>query len=277
MPNFFGMLYFYNMFRKLFKTALFWSAVVIFGLMLLNWQGLLATPKNLIYQLTQPAQNSSSQMAFKISHFFSFFADKDKLIKENSGLKDKIKELEAEIADLGEIARENEFLKQQLSLPSERQRQIVLADVIGQEPTNLGKYLLISAGSNSALQEDSAVIVAGNILVGRIIEVGKNSSKVLLINDGSSLVNALVQENRTKGIVKGKGTNELVMDLILQENEVVDEQKIITSGLAGIYPRGLLIGKIAKVMSSDPQIFQQAKIEPAADFDSLEKVFVIVE
>ena len=79
-------------------------------------------------------------------------------------------------------------------------------------------------------------------------------------------------------MVKGSQETKLIMDLVLQEESLEEGQSIITSGTAGIFPAGLLIGRIDKVLSSDPQIFQQAEITvPVVDFSRLEKVFILTK
>jgi len=107
--------------------------------------------------------------------------------------------------------------------------------------------------------------------------VFESFSKIQSIIDSNSRVNALIQGSEINGLIKGGQENDLVIDLLPQGEFIEQGQLVVTSGLSGFFPNGLLIGKIEKVISSDVQISQMAKIESAVDFDKLEKVFVIIK
>ena len=123
------------------------------------------------------------------------------------------------------------------------------------------------------------MIAAGNLLVGRIVEVADSFAKVQSIIDSSSRVNALISAkdgSEITGLVKGDQGLNLIIDLLPQGETIEQGQLIVTSGLTGLFPAGLLIGQIEKVISSDVQISQMAELKPAVDFENLRKVFIIV-
>jgi rod shape-determining protein MreC len=113
--------------------------------------------------------------------------------------------------------------------------------------------------------------------VGRIVEVGFTSSKVLLIIDARSSVNALVQRSRASGVVEGILGGTLAMKYISQDQEVSVGDVILTSGLGGNFPKGIVIGQVVGVHQQDIEMFQQAQVRPTVDLGHLERVLVITD
>jgi len=253
--------------------SLFVVAVFIFS----NWQGWLETPKDIFFRLTGQGQKIIYQFSLRTDNFIRFFVSIKGLEQENIRHKQNNERLLGELALLREVSRENEFLREQIALSAAEPNQLILADVIGYNLSGLEKYLLINKGERDGVKEKAAVITAGNVLVGQITETLETFSKVRLISDPSSRVNSIIQESRTMGLVKGDRGLDFFIDLLPQGRDIKKGETIISSGLAGFFPSGLLIGHIQEIISSDAQISQTAKIDPAADFTRLEKVFVIVE
>jgi rod shape-determining protein MreC len=116
-------------------------------------------------------------------------------------------------------------------------------------------------------------------LVGKIVQLGHNAVKVLLLIDSGSSVNAMIQRSRAGGVVYGQrgptGTTPLVMRFIPQGEEIKPGDRVITSGLGGIFPPGIAIGQVAQVRQKDTDMFQEATIEPFVDFARLETVLVV--
>ena len=259
--------------RKFIKP--FFLIAIILGLIFFNRLDWLEGPKDIFYQLTLPLQRSIYQLRSQVNNFFDFIFSLKELNQENIKLKEEKQRLQAVIAQLREVAQENQFLRQQLDLPEPTQWSMILANVIGQDSQNLSQYIFIDRGQKNGVREAAAVMTAGNILVGRVLESFKQTAKILLITDPNSKINALIQESRIAGLVRGDQPSGLIMDLVPQEKEVLVGQTVITSGLTGLFPKGLLIGQIKEVIISDPEVFQKIKLQPAADFEELERVFII--
>jgi len=111
--------------------------------------------------------------------------------------------------------------------------------------------------------------------VGRISEVTESTSKVLLINDPSSAVNAILQSSRLNGVVRGTPSGDLVMDYIPQGEEFSVGEAVLTSGLGGRVPRGIPIGQVVEIRQRDIDVFQQAVVHPTVNFPRLELVMVV--
>jgi len=261
--------------RKIFSHAFILSLLIIAGLIFLNSQGWLKIPQDIFFKLTGFSQKISYQFSLKTNNLINFFASINKLNQENIKLKKENEELLSHLVQFKETARENEFLRKQIGLTFGESKQLILANVIGQNLSHFEKSLLINQGAKDGVKEKAIVITAGNFLIGQVIEVGDSFAKVKLIVDPNSLVNVLIQESGVTGLVKSNQGLNLTVDLIPQWETIMEGQTVVTSGLAGIFPSGLLIGQISQVVSIDVQVFQGAKIKPAVDFRTLERVFII--
>ncbi len=263
------------MLRKIFSHPFILSLLIIVGLIFFSSQGWLKTPQDIFFRLTGFGQKIGYQFSLKANNLINFLTSINKFNQENIQLTKENKKLLSQLVQLKEAARENEFLRRQIGLVSEESPQLILADVIGQNLSNFEKCLLINRGAQDGLKEKAIVITAGNFLIGQVIELGNSFAKIQLITDPNSRVNALIQESGVTGLVKsGQGLN-LTVDLIPQGEIIEEGQTVVTSGLAGVFPSGLLIGQINQVVLIDVRVFQEAKIKPAVDFKKLDKVFVI--
>lgn len=272
--------------RKIFSSKLVSFLVVVAIILLLiflNFKGLLEGPKNVVYKIFSTFQKIFYSVSNKISDFFSFFFSINRTIKENSLLKEQNVKLLIEVSQLKEIARENEVLREQLNLESSQKnrlsetKKMILANVLGQDPTSFGQYLFIDKGKKDNLTVNLPVTKAGGILIGKISEVSQSSSKVLLLTDQNSLVNVITQKNRATGILKGEAGLNLILEMIPQTEKIEKGELVLTSGLGGIFPKGLIIGEIEKIISSDIEVFKKAKVKPSFDIKDLEIVFVMSE
>jgi len=202
-------------------------------------------------------------IAQKLFIFFKTIIFINQLHQENIALFAQNQKLLGSNTKLNEVQRENIFLRQQLNLESEQDFKLALASVISS-----GQAFLIDKNI-----ENKPVILPGGILIGLI----EKNGRVKLITDPQSKINALIQETRVQGIVRGDHGLGLIMDLPVDEAEPEKGQMVITSNQAQEFPQGLLIGRITDVSKSDNQIFQKIRIQPLFNPKDLERVFVIVD
>lgn len=250
---------------------------VIVLLIFLNFDFVRTLIFNAFYKISLPFLKFFYWINLKLTNFFSSFFSLRDLIQENAKLKQENRNLFSENISLKEVARENEVLRQVLNISLPKKSQLIIANVIGYNPQNLGEYILINKGSLDGLKEDLSVIDANKNLIGKIIEVHNRFSKVLLITDSNSRVNALVSDSadRPRGIVKGEHGLNLIMEMLPRQIKIEKGQTVITSGLNDNFPKGLIIGQIQEIIFSETDIFQKVTIKPAIDFNKLEEVFVI--
>ncbi len=201
------------------------------------------------------------------------------LLAENRELKQGVRALEERVSRLKEYERENEELRKLLQFREKSKLEEVLAgsmgtEVVGRNPTNWYRTLVIDRGERDGLKRNM-VVVSREGLVGRITEVGFTTSQVMLILDEESCVSAIVERTKEHGIVEGKLTHTLRMKYLSGKTEVMAGDVVYSSGLGGIYPKGLLIGRVKNVERADYGLTMSAEVEPAVDFSRLENVLVL--
>lgn len=152
----------------------------------------------------------------------------------------------------------------------------VVGRVIGRDPSNLQRYITLDVGRQAGIARNMPVVTDRG-LVGRISDVGDGWSRVRLIIDASSLVNALAQSTRASGLVQGQADGSLVMRAVPQGDTISVGDTVFTSGLGGSFPRQILIGQITEVERKDYELYQTAAVQPTVDFDHLEVVLVITD
>jgi len=203
-------------------------------------------------------------------------ADLKNLINENYELKNENQGLLLRLAGLNEAANENKLLRQQLQISPSFESKIVMGNLIGFDPGNLGKYFLINKGRKDGIKDNQAVIFSGGFLVGKVMETGDIWSKVLPLGDPASSVFALSQDSRVGGVVKGDFGVGLVLEVVPQQKQIQEGEIIITSGLNDFLPKGLIIGQAENRISLESEAVQKIKIKPSVNYREIETVFVIL-
>lgn len=266
--------------QKFFKNRIFiYVAIFVAIFVLLNIiipEKYLSAPiRNAFYKIISPLASSLYKGGESSGGFLDRISKIRRLDEEKSNLEKKVAELITENSKLHELERENELLKNQLGLKEElKNSEFIAADVIGRGPTNISNTLLLNKGSDNGLAEGMPV-VTNNMLLGKLTDVSSDHSRVLLIVDPASVINVMVQETRAAGILKGEAGFNLKIESVPQEAPLKKGQRIVTSGLGGTLPKGLIIGEAEEIKSSESEIFQSARVKPYADFNHLEVVFII--
>ncbi|MGH7885607.1 MAG: rod shape-determining protein MreC [Thermodesulfobacteriota bacterium] len=194
--------------------------------------------------------------------------------KENELLIKEVDNLRNEYYKLEELKMQNERLKDLLNYKDEHAEKVVSANVIAGSPSIIRpEFLMIDKGENSGVSRDMAVSTNLGV-VGRVHSAGKNNSMIMLITDPLSSIDAIVHRTRERGIVKGIG-NKCLMQYIENKENIAVGDKIISSGKDGIFPKGILIGTIAKIEPNGG--LYEAVIEPEINTNTLEEVLIILE
>jgi rod shape-determining protein MreC len=197
---------------------------------------------------------------------------------ERNELQRQVRELEKHNSQLIEYESENRRLRQILNFAENTGFDGPVADVIGRDPSNWVKSITINRGSADGLRPGLAV-VDGNAVVGQTTTVNAHSARVLLLTDNSSAIDALAQTSRAEGTAEGgfgRASLRLRYVLKLKEFEVNVGERIIASGMDGVFPKGVLIGVVSKVDPLARGLFQEIVLEPSVDVYRLENVMVII-
>lgn len=207
--------------------------------------------------------------------FFATLATLSKLARQNAELNQKIDELSFDNARLQSAKNENITLRRALNFKETIEYETIPAEVRSQDPTGFSQTIVINKGLNDGVILGQAVIVSPGVLVGRVTKTSSSTSEATLITDPSMTINGEVADSGARGLVKGEHGISLILDLVTQNEVIKSGDKIITSGLSGDFPRGLLVGEINAIKTSSSELFQQAFVSPITDLKNLNFVFVV--
>ncbi|HEY6769377.1 MAG TPA: rod shape-determining protein MreC [Candidatus Sulfotelmatobacter sp.] len=194
---------------------------------------------------------------------------------ENRDLKAQLDRMSLEQVRLREDAAQARRLQSLLAFKEQYITKTVAAQVIGSSGSDLSRGVYLDKGSKDGIQPDMAVITSGGI-VGKVLRVYPSTSLVLLINDQSSGVGAVLEKTRLQGVIRGTPAGEVVLERVMSDEEVSPGEPILTSGGDQIFPKGLPVGTIARV-GARKDLFLNITIKPSANLDQLEEVLVIVQ
>jgi rod shape-determining protein MreC len=198
------------------------------------------------------------------------------LEKENQVLKKELQELKLQMNRYREAELANERLRALLNFKKSIATPLLPAQIVAFDPSGWFQTILIDKGRNDGVVLDMAVVSAEG-LVGRVIGVGKHHAKVLLILDGNSAVDAYIQSSRARGVLVGLGRELCLLKYVQRNEDVQVGDKVISSGMGGVFPKGLLVGTVQEVVRGSSGLFQRVEVEPAVNFSRLEEVMVVIQ
>ena len=194
-------------------------------------------------------------------------------VKENIELKRQLGEALEIKNRYEELELENIRLKKFANFTSSA-HTYTAARIIARDPSPWFQTIMIDKGLEDGLRKGSPAMVSEGI-VGQVIEVSGNFSRILLITDRNSAVDALIQNSRVRGMVKGNNEDNCSFVYTLRKDEVKEGETVISSGLDQVFPKGLMIGRVLKVTKDQSHLFQDITIETSVDFEKIEEVLVL--
>ncbi len=195
--------------------------------------------------------------------------------RANLRLKAQINLLELENSGYKEVLLANERLQELFKFQESTDATLIPAMVTGWDCSGMFKSIIIDRGSRERVAINMAVVNSEGI-VGRVVSVSTDYSQVLLVTDQNSAVDGVVQSSRGRGMVKGSGTDECYFDYVIKTCEIKPGDAIVTSGLGGIFPKGLCLGMVKSVEDSPYKLFKDVRVIPAVNFNKLEEVLIIL-
>lgn len=195
---------------------------------------------------------------------------------ENQKLRDQLRDQALDLHRLEELRLENERLKMILGFRESQPLKYLAAKIIGRDPSSFYRTLIIDRGVGDGLEEQMPV-VSPQGLVGYVFQTSQWSSRVLLINDVNSTVDAVVQRSRTRAIVGGALDGSLILKFLPRRQDIEAGDRLVTSGLGGRYPSGFEIGKVLSIRRDPHHVLEEVVVEPAVDFDSIEEVLIVLK
>ena len=233
-------------------------------------------PKKLVMTIVAPFLRAIQNSSAFFSSLWTGYVDLRYVRQENRTLQEEVDRLRSEEMFLLEAKRENERLRQILQLREHISPPAIAARVIGKDPSNWFRSILIDKGFKEGINKNTAVFCPQG-LVGRVTEVMERTSRVQLITDPNCAVGALVQPSRVGGVVVGEVGPFCRLKFLPQDAEIQVGDSVLTSGLSGLSPKGIPIGTVSAVYKKENALFQEAEVLPRVDLFSLEEVLIIAK
>ncbi len=222
-----------------------------------------------------PFQNTVTHSIRFVKNVWSQYFFLISVAKENENLKKALSYAIGENEKRNEIELTNYRLRKLLNFKKAIAHQVLPAEVVGKDPSPWYQAILIDKGKSDGVEKGQPVVIPEGI-AGQVTEVLNNYSKVLLIIDQNSAVDALVQRTRARGVIKGDSTDRYLFKYVLRKHDVRVGDTIVSSGLDGVFPKGLRIGYVSEVVKPSSGIFQDVTVAPFIDFEKLEEVLVLL-
>lgn len=230
----------------------------------------------------------------KISHKTSDFFDDIRRIptinEENNKLKEKISELEKQNRRYEDIIGKTDYLKREDALLRETalnllESQIVESQIVGKEPGNWFDRFTIDKGLNDGVKKGDTVVQAIEIehgvivegIVGRVVDVGSNWSKIVTVIDELSRLAFKIIRTQDGGVISGGLDSTITGYLFDNKADIIKGDKIMTSGLGGVYEKDIFVGEVSEVTSDDNDLIKEISVKPAIDFKKIYKVYIILD
>ena len=261
--------------------VLFAVAVIAVSLAVMSFFTTTSSPlANAAQVITSPFRTAFTAVADWFNDKQAYYADYKALEKENQELRDQIAKMERSVRQAEADSAENKRLRELLNLrPQEEKWELESATILERSSSNWTRSFTLSKGTDCGIAVHDAVITSEGFLVGTVSKVGTNWCTVLCITDTDTSLGALVFRTDEIGVAEGDfqlmDEGQLKLSYLSPEAQLLNGDLIVTSGLGGYLPSGLVIGSVEEVKLDDSGSTQYAVLSPSADFDALTEVFVI--
>lgn len=255
-------------------------AVVLGLLVFLHGLGIIRPLEDALLFLVKPVSGKLYAWGTGINSSYNENREKADLLAEINRLQQEATELTIQDSHWREVADENQKLRNQLNFIAANKFKVVLANIIAQEDsfsaTEDSRDLVIDKGRKDGLRPDYGVLSPDGAIIGKVVEVNDTSSRICLVTSpGCQLAASLQNEDKTKGITNGNLGLTIDMNYIPQLEKINIGDTVVTSGLGGNIPRGLVIGKVSELKSESNEVWQAATIEPLVNLNDLTVVSIV--
>ncbi|MBU5311206.1 rod shape-determining protein MreC [Tissierella carlieri] len=239
--------------------------------------------EKLVGNILTPIGKISNSIGKNISDFFGNLKNIAKLKEENESLKKQIAQLEEENRNYLEIIGRTDYLKNEAKLLDKTSFNLISAQIAGKEPGNWFDRFTIDKGLKDGIKKGSTVVQGIEIeqntviegIVGRVVDVGPNWSKVVTVVDEISSISFKVLRTQDGGIMSGSIDGEISGYLFDNKADIIKGDKLFTSGLGGAFVKDIYIGEVDEVVSDDEDLMKKIQVKPAINFKKIYNVFVI--
>jgi len=232
-------------------------------------------PGRIAISLIAPFQKASSSSIRFLRDIWQHYFFLVHAAKENEYLEKELGKAFERNIQLKELKLSNSRLRSLLNFQEKITDRVLSAEVIGKDPSPYFKTILVDKGKNDGVEKGMAVVIPKGI-AGQITDVSSHYSKVLLIIDHNSAVDALVQSDRARGIIQGDAAGQCFLKYVLRKHDIAIGDTVVSSGMDGIFPKGLGVGVVSSVIKPKSGIFQEVTVTPYVDFEKLEEVLIVL-
>jgi rod shape-determining protein MreC len=274
------------------QPGLLTALIVLSLLMTTMWyregdRGVLHRFRGGVQAATTPVGAAGEYLTSPVRRMLAWVGDIGVSRSEFDALQKQNEKLRYAVAALEEARLENARLQSLVSFTQAAEVKALGAHVIGR-PTQYDRVITLDRGTADGVEEGMPVVgtlelpsrtteaSAAGGLIGQTIDVTAHSAKVRLINDQSSGVAAMIQSNRANGIVRGSIEGGLSLEFVSHETTVRAGDVVITSGMGGVYPKGLVVGEVTKVVNLPSTLYQDLTLLPSANLSGSEEVLILV-
>jgi len=265
-------------FLRKYKTVIFVAALLVIVLTMiflnLKYSSDRSFLREIVLETTAPAQKALNVSLSNMQNAWLRYIALVGIEEENKNLKKKIGELTAMNLSYQESYKEAQRLKKLLAFSDEHNYHFISARVIGREQAALSRTISIDKGLAHGLKTGMPVVAPPG-LIGRLVDVSWHASRVLLFIDENSNIDAIVQRNRTQGIISGAGSRGMILKYISKTQDVKEGDVIVSSGMGGVFPKGLLIGQVGHVDRQEASLFIKINVAPYVDLSKLEEILIL--
>jgi rod shape-determining protein MreC len=223
-----------------------------------------------------PFQTAISKVSNYASGFWEKYIALLHVREENEQLRQELLQYKTANIEYREAVATNVRLQKLLELKESLPPPTLTAEIVGKDPSLWFRTFTINRGSSDGVQKGMPVVTVEGV-AGQVLTSSPNYSKVLLATDPNSAIDVVTQKTRVQGIVKGLGRDAFALHYVLKSAVVEKDDFVLTSGLGGVFPKGLMVGTVSEIKKSRRGMFQNIEIEPAVDFSQLEHLIIIMK
>jgi rod shape-determining protein MreC len=228
-----------------------------------------------LLEIAAPVQRAITRPVHMVRDTWNHYLALVDLEAENETLRDRIARLEEENLQYREALVTSGQLRRIAEMRRGFEVPLLPAEVVGQDASPWSRSLLLDRGRTTEVRSGMPVLVDQG-LVGLVSATSLHAARAMMILDRRSAVDAMIQRSRARGLVRGLGTGELEFEFMFRGDDVEEGDEVISSGVGGVYPKGVRIGHVTSVSADRDELLHTARVKPTVDFGRLEQVFVVM-
>ena len=263
------------------RVILIAAVLLAVGLAVLSNTTNQSLPELVTQAAVAPFKAAAHALTTQAEQYYSYMFRYEALAAENEALREQIARMEDEARLADSVSRENQRLRDLLNLKSTNEDYVLVdANIISWSSTDWTNTITVNRGSNAGIAEDMCATTATGEVIGLVTDVGPNYAVIKTVLDSTLEISSIIASSGYNGMVKGgyyyNNINHLIMDYLPSAAIIRNKDQVVTSG-STVYPRNLIVGYVVDAGFEDTGVAKYAVLEPAADIESLEQVFIITQ